>query len=109
MLPNEEFQTADNNAEMIEQIARFPRVRDLALFVNPADIVPDHFGPHLPAIREWTEAHFQFPGYLDYFDPAGYTNRSALRERLGFEAGEPVVVAAAARHRCRPPSAGADH
>ena len=34
MLPNEEFQTADNNAEMIEQIARFPRVRDLALFVG---------------------------------------------------------------------------
>ena len=96
MLPNEEFQTADNNAEMIEQIARFPRVRDLALFVgNPADIVPDHFGPHLPAIREWTEAHYQFPGYLEYFDPAGYTDRSALRERLGFEAGEPVVVAAA--------------
>ena len=47
MLPNEEFQTTDNNAEMIEQIARFPRVRDLALFVgNLADIVPDHFGPH---------------------------------------------------------------
>ena len=33
--------TADYNAEMIEQIARFPRVRDRAIFVgNREDIVP---------------------------------------------------------------------
>ena len=33
--------TADYNAEMIEQIARHPRVRDRAIFVGePADIVP---------------------------------------------------------------------
>ena len=32
----EAFLTADYNAEMIEQIARFPRVRDRAMFVgNP--------------------------------------------------------------------------
>ena len=41
--------TADYNAEMIEQIARFPRVRDKAIFVgNPDDIVPDSFGEGLP-------------------------------------------------------------
>ena len=38
----EAFVTADYNAEMIEHIARFPRVRDRAIFVgNPDDIVPD--------------------------------------------------------------------
>ena len=37
----EEFLTADYNAEMIEQIARYPRVRDRAVFVgDPDDIVP---------------------------------------------------------------------
>ena len=37
--------TADYNAEMIEQIARYPRVRDRALFVgNPDDVVPERFG-----------------------------------------------------------------
>ncbi len=41
----EAFLTADYNAEMIEQIARYPRVRDRALFVgNPGDIVPGRFG-----------------------------------------------------------------
>ena len=36
----EAFLTADYNAEMIEHIARYPRVRDRAIFVgNPDDIV----------------------------------------------------------------------
>jgi hypothetical protein len=62
--------TADYNAEMVEQIARFPRVRDRALFVGqPDDIVPDDFGPGLPRIRDWTREHFQFPGYILPFDP----------------------------------------
>ena len=48
----EAFVAADYNAEMIEHIARFPRVRDQAIFVgNPDDIVPDAFGPQLPADR----------------------------------------------------------
>ena len=46
--------TADYNAEMIEQIARFPRVRDRAIFVgSPEDVVPHAFGDGLPAIRPW--------------------------------------------------------
>ncbi|MFL5250511.1 MAG: alpha/beta fold hydrolase, partial [Myxococcales bacterium] len=54
--PHEAFLTADYNAEMIEHIARYERVRDRALFVgNPDDIVPEPFGPDLPAIRDWTE------------------------------------------------------
>ncbi len=57
--------TADYNAEMIEQIARFPRVRDRAIFVGqPDDIVPLDFGDGLPAIRPWVEEHFDFSGYV---------------------------------------------
>ena len=52
---HEAFLTADYNAEMIEHIARFPRVRDHAIFVgNESDIVPEAFGPELPFIRDWT-------------------------------------------------------
>ena len=37
----EAFLTADYNAEMIEQVERFPRIRDRAIFVgDPDDIVP---------------------------------------------------------------------
>ena len=45
----EAFLTADYNAEMIEHVARFPRLRDRSIFVgDPDDIVPDDFGPDLP-------------------------------------------------------------
>ena len=57
--------TADYNAEMLEQIARFPRVRDRAIFVgSPADVVPHDFGAGLPPIRGWVEEHFDFSGYV---------------------------------------------
>ena len=86
---------ADYNAEMIEQIARFPRVRDRALFVGgPDDVVDLPFGPGLPGIREWTRAHYEFPGYILPFDPAEFADRTALRARLGFRADERVVFAA---------------
>jgi predicted glycosyltransferase len=57
--------TADYNAEMIEHIARFPRVRDRSIFVGqPADVVPHSFGDGLPMIRPWVEEHFDFCGYV---------------------------------------------
>jgi pimeloyl-ACP methyl ester carboxylesterase/predicted glycosyltransferase len=89
----EAFLTADYNAEMIEQVARFPRVRDRAIFVgNPDDIVPLDFGPGLPPIREWTQAHYGFAGYVTGFDPATLGDREELRERLGWRPEERVVV-----------------
>jgi predicted glycosyltransferase len=95
MSQEEEWLTTDYNAEMIEQIARFPRVRDRALFVgNPSDVVPDTFGPGLPPIRSWAEAHYAFPGYVQYFNPRQYADQAALRARLGFEPDERVVFAA---------------
>jgi pimeloyl-ACP methyl ester carboxylesterase/predicted glycosyltransferase len=85
--------TADYNAEMIAHIARYPRVRDRALFVgDPEDIVPDRFGPGLPAIREWTERHFAFPGYITGFDVAAIGDRAALRHELGYRDDELVCV-----------------
>jgi pimeloyl-ACP methyl ester carboxylesterase/predicted glycosyltransferase len=86
---------ADYNAEMIEQIARLPRVRDAALFVgNHDDVVDAPFGPGLPKIRDWTREHFEFPGYILPFDPAEFADRDALRVRLGFRPDETVVFAA---------------
>src|SRR6204780_3682595 len=80
--PREAFVTADYNAEMIEHIARYPRVRDRAIFVgDPDDIVPDTFGPGLPPIREWTEQHYDFAGYVTGFDPRQLGDRQALGYR----------------------------
>ncbi|MBA3891776.1 MAG: alpha/beta hydrolase [Gemmatimonadaceae bacterium] len=89
----EAFVTADYNAEMIEHIARFPRVRDRAIFVgNDADIVPDAFGPDLPFIRDWTKEHYDFSGYVTGFDPADFADRAALRASLGYAPDERVCI-----------------
>jgi pimeloyl-ACP methyl ester carboxylesterase/predicted glycosyltransferase len=89
----EAFVAADYNAEMIEHIARFPRVRDRALFVGtPDDIVPETFGMDLPKIRDWTEEHFEFPGYITGFTPPLPSDLGGIREELGFGVDEKVVV-----------------
>ncbi len=85
--------TADYNAEMIEHIARFPRVRDRAVYVgNESDIVSDAFGPDLPFIRDWTRDHFEFAGYVTGFDPADFADRDALRAELGYAPDEQVCI-----------------
>ena len=90
---HEAMLTADYNAEMIEHIARYPRVRDRAIFVgNPEDIVPDTFGPDLPAIADWTGEHFDFAGYVTGFDPAELADRERLRAELGYAPAEQVCV-----------------
>jgi pimeloyl-ACP methyl ester carboxylesterase/predicted glycosyltransferase len=71
----EAFLTADLNAEMIEQVERFPSVRDRALFVGePDDVVPGTFGPGLPDIRAWVERHFEFTGQVA--EPAAPADRN---------------------------------
>jgi pimeloyl-ACP methyl ester carboxylesterase/predicted glycosyltransferase len=86
--------TADYNAEMLEHVARLPRIRDRAIFVgDPQDVVPASFGPGLPDIRDWTTAHYDFAGYVTGFDPAEIADRTALRESVGF-GDEPVCVVA---------------
>jgi pimeloyl-ACP methyl ester carboxylesterase/predicted glycosyltransferase len=89
----EAFLTADYNAEMIEHIARFPRVRDRAIFVgNVEDITPEAFGPELPFIPDWTQEHFAFSGYVTGFDPAAFSDREALRAELGYAPDEQVCI-----------------
>jgi pimeloyl-ACP methyl ester carboxylesterase/predicted glycosyltransferase len=91
--PREAYLTADYNAEMIEHIARYGRTRDRALFVgNAGDIVPERFGPDLPMIREWTEQHFDFTGYISGFDPAQFADRQRLRDELGYQPDEQVCL-----------------
>jgi predicted glycosyltransferase len=89
----EAFVTADYNAEMIEHIARYGRIRDRAVFVgNEDDIVPNAFGPDLPLIRDWTREHFDFAGYVTGFDPAAFADREALRAELGYAPDEQVCI-----------------
>ncbi len=91
----EAFVVADYNAEMIEQVERFRRVRDAAIYIGEeGDIVPDAFGPGLPLIRDWLPEHYDLGGYVRYFDPADLGARADLRAEFGFQAGETVAVAA---------------
>jgi pimeloyl-ACP methyl ester carboxylesterase/predicted glycosyltransferase len=90
---HEELLTADYNAEMIEHIARYPRLRDRAIFVGDADdVVPDSFGAGLPLIRDWTEQHYEFAGYVTGFDPAEFADRERIRAELGFLEHERVCI-----------------
>jgi pimeloyl-ACP methyl ester carboxylesterase/predicted glycosyltransferase len=89
----EAFLTADYNAEMIQHIARYPRLRDRAILVgDPDDVVPGRFGPDLPPIRQWTEAHYDFAGYVSGFDPGSVGDRERLRAELGWSPEERVCV-----------------
>ena len=90
--PHEAALTADYNAEMVEQIARYPRLRDRSIFVgDPDDLVTAPLGPGLPTVREWTRAHYAFAGYVTGFTPL---DRAMVRAELGFQPGEPVCVVA---------------
>ena len=90
---HEAFLTADHNAQMIEHIEAQPGVRDRAIFVgNADDIVPERFGPGLPAIRDWTERNYDFAGYVTGFDPAAMPARDELRHELGYGEDENVCI-----------------
>lgn len=89
----EAYLTADYNAEMIEHIERFPRVRDKAIFVgDPQDIVEGTFGPGLPEIRGWTQRHFDFSGYVTGIEPSEIADRAALPSRFGYGDDEKICI-----------------
>jgi pimeloyl-ACP methyl ester carboxylesterase/predicted glycosyltransferase len=86
---------ADRNADDIEHVARFPYVRDAAIFVgNPEDVTEAPFGPGLPRIREWTDRNFSYAGYTLPFDPASFSDTEKLRTRLGYRRDEQIAIAA---------------
>ncbi|NIR91708.1 MAG: alpha/beta fold hydrolase [Gammaproteobacteria bacterium] len=87
------FLTTDYNAEMIKHVEGHPGLRDRSIFVgNPDDCVPMTMGPGLPGIREWTEKHFDFCGYITGFGPAAFGPREQLRAELGYRSDEQVVI-----------------
>jgi pimeloyl-ACP methyl ester carboxylesterase/predicted glycosyltransferase len=91
---HEAYLTADYNAEMVEHVADHPDVRDRAIFIgDPEDIVDRRLGPDLPAIRTWTEQHFDFASYISEFDPNELGEREALRAELGYASDEQVCIA----------------
>jgi predicted glycosyltransferase len=59
---------------------------------DPEDIVPDRFGAGLPLIRDWTEEHYDFSGYITGFDPAAFADRAAIRAELAYRPDEKVCI-----------------
>jgi pimeloyl-ACP methyl ester carboxylesterase/predicted glycosyltransferase len=90
----EAFLCADRNADDIEHVARYPYLRDAAIFVGNREDVPEQtFGPGLPGIREWTDHNFCYCGYCLPFDPQALADTQALRHRLGYREDERIAIA----------------
>ncbi len=86
---------ADRNADDIEHVARYPYLRDAAIFVgNRDDVTEQPFGPGLPGIREWTDKNFCYCGYCLPFDPKTLADTERLRALHGYRADEKVAIAA---------------
>ncbi|HEY6312173.1 MAG TPA: alpha/beta fold hydrolase [Streptosporangiaceae bacterium] len=93
--PREAELCADYNADSIEKRERFPRLRDLSMFIGSFDELPDlSFGPGLPGIRSWSSRWFTSVPYVLPFNPAAYRDRARLRNRLGYPQDQPLLVAA---------------
>lgn len=91
----EAFLCADRNADELEHVARYPWIRDRAIFVGNEDDLPAvPFGPGLPDIRDWTRRNFAFTGYALPFDPKSLADTDELRARHGYTRDEKLVIAA---------------
>jgi hypothetical protein len=90
----EAFLTADYNAEMIEHVERFPRLRDRAIFVgDPDDIVPDDFGPGCRRSATGPRTTTTSAAMVTGFNPAPLIERrDELRRELGYRPDERVVI-----------------
>jgi predicted glycosyltransferase len=86
---------ADRNADDIERVARYPYLRDAAIFVgNREDVTEQTFGPGLPVIRDWTDRNFCYCGYSLPFDTRALADTERLRARHGYRSDEKIVIAA---------------
>jgi pimeloyl-ACP methyl ester carboxylesterase/UDP:flavonoid glycosyltransferase YjiC (YdhE family) len=86
----------DTNAQMVFNRARYPRLRDLSLFVgNPADLTDDPFGPGLPTMRDWATETFDFTGYVLGAPPMTDDDKHAARGRYGYRDDEQVCIVTA--------------
>jgi pimeloyl-ACP methyl ester carboxylesterase/predicted glycosyltransferase len=85
---------ADRNADDIEHVARYPHLRDAAIFVgNRDDVTEQPFGPGLPGIREWTDRNFCYCGYALPFDPKTLADTDRLRALHGYRPDEKIAIA----------------
>jgi pimeloyl-ACP methyl ester carboxylesterase/predicted glycosyltransferase len=86
---------ADRNADDIERVARYPYLRDAAIFVgNREDVTEQTFGPGLPGIRDWTDRNFCYCGYCLPFDPRTLADTERLRAQHGYRSDEKIAIAA---------------
>ncbi len=93
--PREAALCADYNAEMIEQRARYPWLRDRSLYIGEYDELPEaSLGPGLPDVRDWARDWFAAVGYVLSFDPLEYRDSQALRAKLGYGTGYPLLFTA---------------
>ena len=77
---------------MIEQRARFRRLRDRSIFVgDPEDVVPDRFGPGLPDHPRLDPRRVRLRRLRHRLRPPS-TDREALRAELGYRPDEQVCV-----------------
>jgi len=66
--------------------------KSLGLFVGELEDVPDRsLGFRLPNRRELARTHLNFTGYVLPFDPADFTDREAIRSRLGYDEA-PLII-----------------
>jgi pimeloyl-ACP methyl ester carboxylesterase/predicted glycosyltransferase len=85
----------DFNGIWVEMRQRHPEASDLSIYVGELENLPDRpFGEGLSNIRQWTQEHFKFSGYILPFDPADYSNRQALRAQLGFSPEDKILLVA---------------
>jgi len=71
-----------------------PSIFDLEIFVGEVEDVPDkRFGFLLPNRRDYAKAKYKFVGYVLPFNPAEYTDKTSIREKLGYSE-KPLVVCA---------------
>ena len=103
----EAFVTADYNAEMIEHIARFPRIRDRAIFVGDADdIVADSLRPRPPADPRLDRGALLVRGLRHWLRPArarrprAAAARARLPRRTSRCASSPSAARASAATFC---------
>ena len=86
---------ADRNADDLEHVARYPYLRDAAIFIgNREDVTEQPFGPGMPGIREWTDRNFCYCGYCLPFDPRTLADTERLRALHGYRRDEKVAIAA---------------
>jgi pimeloyl-ACP methyl ester carboxylesterase/predicted glycosyltransferase len=83
--------TADWNAERVERMRRYPRLRDRSIFVGgPGDLVENSLGPGLPTVRDWALERYAFSGYVAGSAPP--PDREVLRAELGYRPGERICL-----------------